>query len=130
MRHAAAQITEELYPEKLAQDGTELPLKYRFAPGHPLDGLTVTVPLPLLPSESTHHFEVTRKRAPVRQSALDVVEPHDSATGEVSMLTGLALPVSPTVTVARATRSSINAFGYGLSQDGKNGHSAPFAWSG
>ena len=25
--------------------GTTLPLKYRFAPGHPLDGLTLTVPL-------------------------------------------------------------------------------------
>ena len=56
--------------------------------------------------------------------------PPGSATGEVSMLTGIALPVSSTVTIARATRSSINAFGYGLSQDGKNGHSAPFAWSG
>ena len=28
--------------------GAELPLKYRFAPGHPLDGLTLTVPLALL----------------------------------------------------------------------------------
>jgi ATP-dependent helicase HrpA len=26
----------------------QLPLKYRFAPGHPQDGLTLTVPLPLL----------------------------------------------------------------------------------
>ena len=28
--------------------GVRLPLKYRFAPGHPLDGLTLTVPLALL----------------------------------------------------------------------------------
>ena len=28
--------------------GATLPLKYRFAPGHPLDGLTLTVPLALL----------------------------------------------------------------------------------
>jgi ATP-dependent helicase HrpA len=28
--------------------GARLPLKYRFAPGHPLDGLTLTVPLALL----------------------------------------------------------------------------------
>ena len=28
--------------------GTILPLRYRFAPGHPLDGLTLTVPLALL----------------------------------------------------------------------------------
>ncbi|MBA3507368.1 MAG: ATP-dependent RNA helicase HrpA, partial [Betaproteobacteria bacterium] len=48
MRHAAAQVTIELYPEHLQVAGTTLPLKYRFAPGHPLDGLTVTVPLALL----------------------------------------------------------------------------------
>ena len=28
--------------------GAKLPLKYRFSPGHPLDGLTVTAPLSLL----------------------------------------------------------------------------------
>ncbi len=48
MRHAAAQITEELYPEELALAGSALRLKYRFAPGHPYDGLTLTVPLALL----------------------------------------------------------------------------------
>jgi len=48
MRHAATQVTVELYPEQLAVSGTTLPLKYRFAPGHPLDGLTATVPLALL----------------------------------------------------------------------------------
>jgi ATP-dependent helicase HrpA len=48
MRHAAAQITEEQYPTTLELGGSRLPLKYRFAPGHPLDGLTLTVPLGLL----------------------------------------------------------------------------------
>ena len=48
MRHAAANVTEELFPETLAMAGAVLPLKYRFAPGHPLDGLTLTVPLALL----------------------------------------------------------------------------------
>jgi ATP-dependent helicase HrpA len=48
MRHAARDVTEELYPETLAMAGTRLPVKYRFAPGHPLDGLTLTVPLALL----------------------------------------------------------------------------------
>ncbi len=48
MRHAAANVTEELFPEALAMAGALLPLKYRFAPGHPLDGLTLTVPLALL----------------------------------------------------------------------------------
>jgi ATP-dependent helicase HrpA len=48
MRHAAAGVTEEQYPETMVMAGTPLPLAYRFAPGHPLDGLTLTVPLALL----------------------------------------------------------------------------------
>jgi ATP-dependent helicase HrpA len=48
MRHAASAVTEELFPETFEFDGNRLPLKYRFTPGHPLDGLTLTVPLRLL----------------------------------------------------------------------------------
>ncbi len=48
MRHAAAHVTEDLFPETIAMAGTTLPLKYRFAPGQPQDGLTLTVPLALL----------------------------------------------------------------------------------
>jgi len=48
MRHAASHVTEELFPEKLVMAGADLLLKYRFAPGQPHDGLTLTVPLALL----------------------------------------------------------------------------------
>jgi ATP-dependent RNA helicase HrpA len=48
MRHAAVDVTEELFPERVDMAGVTLALKYRFAPGHPLDGVTLTVPLPLL----------------------------------------------------------------------------------
>ncbi len=48
MRHAAAHVTEELFPDRLQMAGAVLPLKYRFAPGQPGDGLTLTVPLALL----------------------------------------------------------------------------------
>jgi len=48
MRHAAAHVTEELFPETMAMANAVLPLKYRFAPGQPDDGLTLTVPLALL----------------------------------------------------------------------------------
>jgi ATP-dependent helicase HrpA len=48
MRHGAAGVTEEQYPEWLQMAGARLPVKYRFAPGHPLDGLTLTTPLALL----------------------------------------------------------------------------------
>ncbi|HEX4885803.1 MAG TPA: ATP-dependent RNA helicase HrpA [Casimicrobiaceae bacterium] len=48
MRHAAVSVTEALFPDAFEMAGTRLPLKYRFAPGHPLDGLTLSVPLALL----------------------------------------------------------------------------------
>jgi ATP-dependent helicase HrpA len=48
MRHAAQDITEAQFPERLHAGGAGLKLAYRFEPGHPLDGVTVTVPLELL----------------------------------------------------------------------------------
>jgi len=48
MGHAALGVTEALFPRTLSIAGAVLPLEYRFAPGHPLDGLTLTVPLALL----------------------------------------------------------------------------------
>ncbi|MDQ2916613.1 MAG: ATP-dependent RNA helicase HrpA, partial [Pseudomonadota bacterium] len=48
MRHAALSVTEALFPQTLSIAGAALPLRYRFAPGHPLDGLTLTVSLALL----------------------------------------------------------------------------------
>ncbi len=48
MRHGAAGVTEAQFPETFMMDGVTLPLKYRFEPGHPLDGVTATIPLALL----------------------------------------------------------------------------------
>jgi ATP-dependent helicase HrpA len=48
MRHGAAGVTEAQFPENFVMDSVTLPLKYRFEPGHPLDGVTATVPLALL----------------------------------------------------------------------------------
>jgi len=48
MRHSAQSVTEEQYPEHFAVGDIELPLRYRFEPGHALDGVTLTVPLHLL----------------------------------------------------------------------------------
>ncbi|MBA4141857.1 MAG: ATP-dependent RNA helicase HrpA [Nitrosospira sp.] len=48
MRHAANTVTEERFPDSVTVDGVWLPLAYRFEPGHMLDGVTATVPLPLL----------------------------------------------------------------------------------
>ncbi|MDP8568060.1 ATP-dependent RNA helicase HrpA [Methylophilus aquaticus] len=48
MRHGASAITEVQFPESLTIDGEQVPLKYRFEPGHVLDGVTATIPLALL----------------------------------------------------------------------------------
>lgn len=48
MRHGADAVTEQQFPEKLLLDGHEIELKYRFEPGHVLDGVTATIPLALL----------------------------------------------------------------------------------
>jgi ATP-dependent helicase HrpA len=45
MRHAATSVTDVLYPPTLHIAGGDFPLDYRFAPGHPLDGLSLSVPL-------------------------------------------------------------------------------------
>jgi len=45
MRHGAQGVTEKLFPETLHVAGGDFPLQYRFAPGHPLDGLTLSLPL-------------------------------------------------------------------------------------
>ena len=54
--------------------------------------------------------------------------PHGAS--EPTRLTGVPHPVSSTLTAARATRSKVRAFGIELDGVGKNGHAAPFSWSG
>ena len=48
MRHGAESVTEELYPRQMKIGDAVFPLAYRFEPGHPLDGVTINVPLALL----------------------------------------------------------------------------------
>jgi ATP-dependent helicase HrpA len=48
MRHGADAVTAVQFPEKIMLDGVEVVLKYRFEPGHILDGVTATIPLALL----------------------------------------------------------------------------------
>ena len=55
MRHGAHGVTEDLYPAFLNINGQEFPLKYRFDPSNPLDGVTLTLPLAML-----NQLDVTR----------------------------------------------------------------------
>jgi len=48
MRHAAQEVTSLRYPDQLRLGPLTLPLAYHFEPGHPEDGVTLTVPLALL----------------------------------------------------------------------------------
>lgn len=48
MQHKAEHVNTERFPEYLMFAGNRLPCRYHFAPGHPNDGVTVSVPLPLL----------------------------------------------------------------------------------
>ena len=48
MRHGAESITEELFPKQMKIGDAVFPLAYRFEPGHPMDGVTINVPLALL----------------------------------------------------------------------------------
>ena len=50
-------------------------------------------------------------------------------SSEPSRLTGIVHPSNSTLTVAKATRSKIQAFGMEFDNNGKNGHSAPFSWA-
>ncbi|MDA8328897.1 MAG: ATP-dependent RNA helicase HrpA [Betaproteobacteria bacterium] len=57
MRHDAESITEDWFPQTLQYGGIALPLRYRFEPGHLLDGVTVTLPLSLLNVVPAWQFE-------------------------------------------------------------------------
>jgi len=49
--------TEEAFPDFLQVGGTRLPLEYHFDPGHPADGVTLVVPLPLVNQISAERCE-------------------------------------------------------------------------
>ncbi|QEY25908.1 DUF3418 domain-containing protein [Neisseria zalophi] len=48
MQHAAAHITEEQFPKFWKTEDGKFKLSYRFEPNHPLDGVTLTLPLTVL----------------------------------------------------------------------------------
>ncbi len=57
MRHTASDITEAQFPERMQAAGADLKVTYRFEPGHPMDGVTATVPLHLLNQLELAQFE-------------------------------------------------------------------------
>jgi hypothetical protein len=50
--------------------------------------------------------------------------------GDVMELHNIGHPANSVLTLAKATKSKINLFGYELALEGRNGHAAPFSWAG
>jgi ATP-dependent helicase HrpA len=50
-------VTAERFPDTLTQGGSDLTLSYHFEPGHPADGVTLTVPLHAFNTLDFHRLE-------------------------------------------------------------------------
>lgn len=50
-------VTEESFPDQWVQGSLVFDLDYRFEPGHPCDGVTVNIPVPLLAGISSEGFD-------------------------------------------------------------------------
>ncbi|GEM21669.1 ATP-dependent RNA helicase HrpA [Nitrosococcus oceani] len=57
MRHDAKEITGVRFPDQMTVKGLPLALSYHFEPGHPADGVTLTVPLAVLNQLEASHFQ-------------------------------------------------------------------------
>ncbi|QBQ56003.1 ATP-dependent RNA helicase HrpA [Nitrosococcus wardiae] len=57
MRHEASAVTVERFPDQITIKGIPLALGYHFEPGHPLDGVTLTVPLAVLNQLEASRFQ-------------------------------------------------------------------------
>ncbi len=57
MRRVADDITFDLFPKTLKHKGASYPLHYRFEPTHPMDGVTVTLPVSVLNQVNAARFE-------------------------------------------------------------------------
>jgi ATP-dependent helicase HrpA len=57
MRREAGEVTEQAFPDGLQVGATRLPLEYHFDPGNSADGVTLTVPLPLVNQVSPQRCE-------------------------------------------------------------------------
>ena len=77
-------------------------------------------------SNGTHSLRIEGE-ADVDFEIEDVV-PFGIETGEPVKLVGVFHPASSTLTISKATRSRVSAFG--IEYEGKAGFSAPFSWAG
>jgi hypothetical protein len=83
------------------------------------------VPIEVSSEDGTHRVKVGDD---TEVEVQDVV-PWGKENGEPVKLTGAFHPAGDTLTIGKATRSHINAFGLDFSNEGKSGFSSRFSWS-
>ena len=57
MRRNAGDVTFDLFPKQLKHKGAAYPLQYRFEPTHPMDGVTITLPVSVINQVNAARFE-------------------------------------------------------------------------
>ncbi len=113
MRHAASDVSEAQFPGRVSVGDVYLKLAYRFEPTHPLDGVTISVPLALLNQLDAARFEwlvpgmirekvaaylkglpkqLRRHFVPVPDSVTEFLEEQDKETPTPNLSTDNAFP--------------------------------------
>lgn len=85
-----------------------------------------TAPIHYSGSGRSHHVTIGDG---VDVAVDDLASPLDPE-GPPPTIAGLRYPINSALALGRGTSSRINAFGLEISNDGKNGFSAPFSWAG
>ncbi|HEV8604533.1 MAG TPA: DUF3418 domain-containing protein [Tepidisphaeraceae bacterium] len=57
MAHSASAVTAEMFPDAMVMGTQRIGLEYHLEPGHPADGVTATIPLPILNQIPAERFE-------------------------------------------------------------------------
>ena len=83
-----------------------------------------SAPIEYVDDDRRHTVKVDQK---IDIEIEDYVAP-GNPTNEVERLSGMLHPASSTLTIARATRSRVEAFGLSFSSVDKSGHFSPFSW--
>jgi hypothetical protein len=101
--------------------------------GGPMEGLAPLIGEMLgserAPIEYSNHGTHRVKIGDTTEIEVEDIVPFGVETGEPAQITGVFHPANSTLTVGKATRSRVSAFGLDFSNEGKSGASAPFTWS-
>jgi hypothetical protein len=117
-----------------AEQAAKLGAVFSGAAGGPMAMLAPLIGEPLgVESRPISYLDDGRRHAVNVGDMVDIeIEdfvPPGNPGGDVERLTGMFHPANSTLTIAKATRSQVHAFGLSYANEGRNGHSAPFTWA-